>query len=415
MKKRLTAMMTVMLAILLTACSGGSAVTTQNSESPSSPGASTAAAGESKDPIIVGALLSQSGPQAQPGESAKKGIELYFSQHNYMIGDRKVEIKYEDDEGNPQTGLRKYRQLINSSKADVVLGPLLSNVVYALTDEVQKVKKPMIIVTAAANDISWSKKSDYMIRTSLSNWQSGTPGGKYFADKVGKTAYIVASDYPAGHEVAAGFKEAFIQAGGKVIEEAYPPLGANDYATNLNQIKQAKPELVFAFMPGADGIRFIKQYKEFGLKGNIPLTSSGEFGDVLITEPTGADSEGIYSTFHYYPALENETNKKFVEEFKAKYGKIPDFYSVYGYDAAQAFAEAVKKTGGSVKSDDLLKALKGITINSPRGSITIDPQTNNPIQTFYAGRNVMKDGSIVFEPLANLGEMVMPEKDPAAK
>lgn len=103
-----------------------------------------------------------------------------------MIGDRKVEIKYEDDEGNPQTGLRKYRQLINSSKADVVLGPLLSNVVYALTDEVQKVKKPMIIVTAAANDISWSKKSDYMIRTSLSNWQSGTPGGKYFATKSAK-------------------------------------------------------------------------------------------------------------------------------------------------------------------------------------------------------------------------------------
>lgn len=203
----------------------------------------------------------------------------------------------------------------------------------------------MIIVTAAANDISWSKKNDYMIRTSISNWMSGTPAGTYFAKHVGKTAYIVASDYPAGREVAQAFKDAFVADGGKIVEEAYPPLGANDFATYLNQIKLAKPELVFNFMPGADGIRFIKQYKEFGLKGNIPLTSSGEFGDVLITEPTGADSEGILNTIHYYPELDNETNKKFVADFKAKYNKLPDFYTVYGYDAAQAFAEAVKKNG----------------------------------------------------------------------
>lgn len=396
MMKKMTAMIAVFLCLFVTACSSSGPAATNNKT------------------VNIGALLTLSGSQALTGESAKKGMELYLSQHNNMIGDYKVNIKYEDDEGNPQVGLRKYRQLIDNDNADVVLGPILSNVVYALRDEVEKTKKVMIIVTAAANDISWDKKSEYMFRTSISNWQSGTPGGSYLAKTIGKKAIVIAADYPAGHEVATAFKDSFVAAGGQVIKELYSKLGTTDFAAYITQMQQEKPDFVFAFMPGADGIRLIQQYKQFGLKDKIPLTSSGEFGDVLITEPTGADSEGIISTIHYFPGLDNETNKKFVAEFQSKYGKLPDFYAVYGYDAIQAFAEAVKKAG-SVNSEDLVKALKGISFESPRGKITLDPKTNNPIQTFYGGKNVMKDGKIVFEPSEKIGEFTMPEKDPAKK
>lgn len=400
MKKKLTAIISVVMCLLLAAC--GSNTT----------GGTTG--GGAQKTVNIGALLTLSGSQAMTGESAKKGMELYLAQHNNMIGDYKVNIKFEDDEANPQTGLRKYRQLVDNEKSDVVLGPILSNVVYALRDEVEKSQKLMIIVTAAANDISWDKKSDYIYRTSISNWESGTPAGPYLAKTLGKKAFVIATDYPAGHEVADAFKASFIQAGGQIVNEVYPKLGNTDFAPFITQMQQANPDFVFSFTPGGDGIRLIQQYKQFGLKGKIPLTSSGEFSDVLITEPTGADSEGIVSTIHYFPGLDNETNKKFVADFQSKFGKLPDFYAVYGYDAIQAYAEAVKKSG-SIKTEDVMKSLKGISFESPRGKITLDPKTNNPIQTFYGGKNVMKDGKVVFEQSEKIGEFAMPEKDPAKK
>lgn len=410
MKRKVTTIILLVFCLLLAACNSAPASNkAENSEKPASNKESSESAA-----INIGALLTLSGSQAITGESAKKGIELYLSQHNNMVGDRKVTIKYEDDEGNPQTGLRKYRLLMDTNKSDVVVGPILSNVVYALRDEVEKTKKILMVITAAANDISWDKKSDYIFRTSLSNWQSGTPLGAYSVKNIGKKAFIVALDYPAGHEVATAFKDAFTAAGGEVIQEAYPALGKNDFAAFITQIQQAKPDFVYAFIPGADGIRFIQQYKQFGLQGQIPLTSSGEFSDVLVTEPTGADAEGIVSSIQYFPGLDNEINKKFVADYQSKYGALPNLYAVYGYDAMQALAEAVKKAG-NVNSEDLKKALQGISFNSPRGVITLDPKTNNPIQTFYAGRNVMKDGKIVFEPIEKLGEFTMPAQDPHKK
>lgn len=140
MTKRLAIVATVILAMLLSACGASSTMKPDNvrAEESAGSGSGGGVSDSGKDPIVIGGLLSLSGPQASPGESAKNGIELYFAQHNYMIGDRKVELKFEDDEGNPQVGVRKYRQLIESHKADVVLGPLLSNVVYILTEEVKK-------------------------------------------------------------------------------------------------------------------------------------------------------------------------------------------------------------------------------------------------------------------------------------
>lgn len=390
----------ITIMLILSGCSG-SAVS--NSKSNSS--------GE-KDTIKIGVILSSTGTFAPLAESIKNGFNLYLEENDNKLGGKKVEIKFEDDEANPQVALRKYRQLVKNEKVDILVGPISSAVAYALRDEVEKDKIILIDANAAGNDLSWSKKSDYIYRLSFSNWQNGSSAGEYLAKNVGKTAVVIAPDYPAGKEVVSAFKEAFEAAGGKVVKEIYPKLGTNDFATYLTDVAQVKPELVFTFMAGSDGIRFVQQYNDFGLKGKIPLSGPMEFGDQLILEPTGEAAEGIISGILYSPWLENEENKKFVEAYQEKYGKLPNTFSVGGYDSAKVIDIAIKEAG-STNAEDLIKVLKGISFDSPRGPITIDPKTNNPIQNFYIAKNTKKDNQIVPEVLETVEKVTMPEKAPA--
>ncbi|WP_409304793.1 ABC transporter substrate-binding protein [Peribacillus sp. SCS-155] len=396
-----------MLCVTLAAASmivsgcAGSAVTNNKAE-----------AEKKSDTIKIGIILSQTGTFAPLAESIKNGFDLYLEEHDNKLGGKKVEIKYEDDEANPQVALRKYRQLVSSEKVNMLVGPISSAVAYALRDEVEKDKVILIDANAAGNDLSWSKKSDYIYRLSFSNWQNGSSAAEYLSKNIGKTAIAIAPDYPAGKEVISAFKAAFEAAGGKVQKEIYPKLGTNDFATYITDVAQAKPDLVYTFMTGSDGIRFVQQYNDFGLKGKIPLAGPMEFGDQLIIEPTGDATEGIVSGIMYSPWLENDANKKFVDAYKQKYGKLPNTFSVEGYDSAQVIDNAIEEAG-SIKSDDLVKVLKGISFDSPRGPITIDPKTNNPIQNFYIVKNTKKDNEIIPEVLETVEKVTMPETAPS--
>ena len=374
----------------------------------------TSGGGDSKedsDTIKIGFILSFTGPLAPLSEGIKQGFELYLEEHGGKLGGKKVELKFEDDEGNPQVGLRKYRQLVHSEKVDLLVGPTNSSIALALRDEVNKDKIALIIPNAAADDLSWSKKSEYVYRVSWSNWQNGYTTAEYLAKNVGKNAVIMGSDFPAGKEVLRSFKAAFEEAGGKVIEEHYPKLGTNDFSTYLQEASSAKPDVIFAFFAGSDGIRYAQQYKEFGLQGKIPMAGSLEFGDELILQPTGDATEGFYSGTIYSPWLENDLNKKFVESYEKKFKKIPNTFSVSGYDSAIILDKAISEAG-SAKTEELIKVLKGISYDSPRGPITIDEKTHNPIQNFYLSKNVMKDGRIVPEIIETKEKVTMPEKSP---
>lgn len=394
----LTLVATIMF---MTGCTGASNETATNTKG-----------SNSEETIKIGLLLSQTGTFAPLSEGIKNGFELYLAEHDNMLGGKKVTLKYEDDEANPQVALRKYRQLVHSEKVNILVGPISSAVVYALRDEVEKDKIVLIDANAAADDLSWSKKSDYVYRTSWSNWQNGGSTATYLAENVGKTAIAIAPDFPAGKEVAHAFKVAFEAAGGKVIKEIYPKLGTNDFATYLTEVANDKPDLVYAFAAGSDGIRFVQQYKDFGLQGKIPLAGPLEFGDQLIVEPSGDAAEGIISGVPYSPWLENESNKKFVDEFQKKYNKLPNTYAVSGYDSATVIDKAMTKAG-SAKSENLIKVLKGISFDSPRGPITIDPKTNNPIQNFYITKNTKKNNQMIPEVMKTVEKFTMPETAPA--
>lgn len=267
--------------LALTACGGGgkgsssspsaSAPESSQPAGSASPSASQPASpAANAEPLKIGVIFSFTGSLAPMSDSMKEGIELFLDQNNRTFAGHPVEIKYEDDEGNPQVGLRKYRQLVDNEKVDILIGTTNSAVLGALTGEIAKDKKLTIVSNAASNGTSWANKNDYIWRVSHSNWQNGHAGAKYYYDNVGKTAIYIGPDFPAGHEVGEAFQAAFEAAGGKVLKSQFPKLGTNDFATYLTDIAQTKPDFVFIFLPGTDGMRFAQQYKQFGLQGKIP-------------------------------------------------------------------------------------------------------------------------------------------------
>ncbi len=366
--------------------------------------------GGDSETLKIGALLSFRGTFAKLAESIRNGFDLFIKENDGQIGGRKVEVLYEDDEGDPQVGLRGYRQLVDRDRVNLLVGPVSSTVALALVDQVGRDKQILINPNAAANALSLDKKSDFVYRTSYSNYQLGTPGAAYIAENVGKTAVAIAPDYPAGLEVLPAFKAAYEAAGGTVVQELLPPLGNTDYATYLTQIQEAEAEVLWAFLAGADAINFAKQYTEFGVGESIQFTGMNTWADPLLTETVGGAAEGIIAATQWLPSLDNETNKRFVEGYRAEYGETPNQFSVFGYDAAQLIAQGVEKAGG-VEPADLSEALKGLSFESPRGQITIDPETNNPVQSYVMTRNVLDGETIVPEVIDEIGEFATPTEN----
>jgi branched-chain amino acid transport system substrate-binding protein len=365
--------------------------------------------GGGSETVTIGALLPLSGPFAPLAEGIRNGMNLYFGQNQNKIGDRSVELVYEDSEGDPQAALRKYRQLVTRDQIDVLTGVVSSSVLLALMDQVVNDELPLIVSTAAANDLCWSKKNDYTYRVSHSDWQNGASSAPYIAENVGRTAYTIAADYPAGHETIAAFRAEYNAAGGRVITEAYPPLGNDDYATYLSEIRSSKPESVFANLTGTDTIRFLQQYESFGLKGEIPLsgptTATLRYAKEVSTEPPG-EGIGIVAPLYYSPLLENEANKRFVEAYQGEYGALPGLFGLLGYDSGQVISKAIQEAG-SAEPADLIEVLGGgFSFESPRGSVTLDPETHNPILDYYITDTVVQNDLVVSQAILETVEDV---------
>jgi len=388
--KKLAPLMIVLIFVMLTACQGKSA------------------SGEN-EPIKIGVLLTLSGPLSNMGDGLKKGIELYFEEKDYKIGERKVEFIYEDDENNPQVAIRKYRKLVDQDGVDLLLGVSSSTVLYALKDQIDRDKIPLIALSAG-NEIAWEKKSDYIFRPSYSNWHMGYVPGVFAAKNLGKTAYVVSYENPSGYEQAAAFKDAFEENGGKVLKIVYPKSGTNDFATYLTEIAQLKPDVVNHISAGPDGMRFAMQYKEFGFKGKIPFLATVPAD--LATTPEMMDAlEGAYVRFDYLDSFDIEENQKFVKAFKKKFGDADLGFEYVGYDAALYVDKAITKAK-TTDVEKLINVLKDLKYESPRGEIQIDPKTHNPILDYYMIKYVLKDGKLVKEYLETIEDVQMPAENP---
>lgn len=352
------------------------------------------------DEIKVGLLLPYSGVYAALGEEIEAGFRMAVEGAN-DTGHTFAIVK-EDSEAKPPVGLAKARKLVLEDEVDVLSGIVSSGVLAAVRDFVDSSQVPLIVSNAGADESTGKSCSKYITRVSFSNSQVNRPMGKWMFDQGVRKVYTLAPDYAAGHEQINAFKTEFEKAGGEIVGGEFTPFQkTQDFGPYLTTAKAAGPDAIYVFYAGGEAISFVKQYDSFGLKGDIGLYGSGFLNSQLYLAAEGEAAVGTVGSLHYVPTLETEDNKAFVEEFKAKTGRLPSEYGVQGYDAGRALIEAVK--AGATDRASLAEALPKISYTGPRGPLQIDPATNNVVQNVYIYEIVKgDDGALTQKVLATV-------------
>jgi branched-chain amino acid transport system substrate-binding protein len=349
-----------------------------------------------KGPIKVGFMAPMTGGAAQVGKDMENGFKMWLAENGNEFAGRKVEVIVEDTQGQPNVALTKLRKLVESDKVQVLAGGLFAHVGYALAPKVDEYKVPMLYPVMAADDLTQRKPVKWVVRTGWSSSQPSHPFGEYVAKTLGyKRVVVIAIDYAFGWEVVGGFQKTFEENGGQVIQKLWPPLGTTDFAPYLAQMKKDKADAVFALMVAASSLRFPKQYEDSGLKSKLPLIGGGTTFDEFVLPSLGDEAIGGMSPLIYSAAIDTPVNKKFVADYRKRYGKVPSYYSETCYTSSRWIAEAAKAVNGDVEDrEKFLAALKKVEIrDSPRGPIKLDA-LGNPVQNVYIRKVERKGGEL---------------------
>lgn len=352
--------------------------------------ATVAAAAE---PLKIGLVLPMSGPFAAYGKQIEHGARLYLQQAGGSFSGRKVELIIKDDTGvAPEISKRAAQELVIKDKVDVLAGFGLTPSAFATAPIATQAKMPMVIMNAATSSIT--TKSDYIVRVSHTLPQDTAPIASWAAKNKIKKVYTLVADFGPGHDAETQFKKTFSADGGEIVGELRTPVKNPDFAPFLQRIRDAKPEAVFLFLPpGEQTIAFMKGFVERGMaKAGIRIIATGDLTSEDLLDAMGDTALGIVNAFHYSEAHNSPENKAYVQAYyKAYPGDRPNFMSVSGYDGMQLIAKTLEKTGGDASGDKFIAAAKGLSWTSPRGAISIDPETRDIVQTIYI-RKVEKVG-----------------------
>jgi branched-chain amino acid transport system substrate-binding protein len=343
----------------------------------------------------VGFLTQMTGGGAAVGKDMSNGFTMYIDEIGKQIAGRKIEAIIEDTQGDPAQALTKLRKLVESDNVHAVAGIFLANEGYALAPRVDEYRIPTVWAVVSADDLTQRKPVKWAVRTGWTSSQPNHPFGEWVHKTLGyKKIVTIAADYAFGWEQVGGFQRTFEEAGGQVIQKLWPPLGTTDFGPYLPQVKR-DADAVFAVMVAAMALRFPKQYQDAGLKARLPLIGGGTTFDEFVLPSLGDEAIGAITPLIYSAAIDTPVNKRFVKEFRTKYGKVPGYYAEASYTAARWIAEGAKGVGGNVEDKEkFLGALRKVEVSdAPRGAIKLDTR-GNPIQNIYVRKVEKKDGEL---------------------
>jgi branched-chain amino acid transport system substrate-binding protein len=352
-----------------------------------------AASGASAQDVKVGVVLPLTGGLAPVGKQVQAGIKLYMDKNGASIAGKKIDLIIKDDGGVPDNSKRLAQELIVNDKV-AVIGSALTPSAMAIGPLSTQGKTANVVMVSGTSRVI-NAGNPYMVRTSFTLGQQSGIIAEWAAKNGSKKVTIIQSDWAPGAEAAAVFTEAFTKAGGQIAETIKVPLANPDFAPFLQRARDLNPDTLFVFVPAGQAGTFAKQFTERGLdKAGIKLIGPGDIvddndlpgmGDAML----GVVTAGIYSALHNSP-----TNKEYVAAFKKANGLRPNFISLGGYDGMHLIYEALKKTQGKTDGETLVNAMKGMKWESPRGPISIDPETRDIVQNIYIGKVEKVDGEL---------------------
>ena len=352
--------------------------------------------------VKIGFVTTFSGPTAVIGNDMRNSFELALDHLGRKMGGLPVEVVYEDDQQKPEVGVQKTQKLIESDKVNFVIGYVWSNVLLASLRPVIDSQTFLISANAGPSQIAGEQCSPYFFSTSWQNDQTPQAMGEYMNQKGVKTAFLIGPNYAAGKDMLSGVFSTFK---GKVVAEELTKWPDQlDFSTELSKVRQAKPDAVFVFYPGAAGVQFLTQYAQSGLKGQIPLYTAFTIDSLSLPlqKDLALDVPGVQQWVNDLP---NDANKKFVADFRAKHKNYPSFYGAQSYDAANLVNSAVVAVNGDLsKKDAMRNEMRKANYASVRGPYKYG-NNHFPIQNFYL-QDVVKDaeGNLTLKTVATIVE-----------
>ena len=350
------------------------------------------------DTIKVGVIAPLSGPFSLYGQNFKAGIAAYQALHGDKAAGHTIEFIYKDEVGvDPARAKQLTQELIVKDKVDYLGGVVMTPNAMAMAPLLEQGKTPLVIFNAATSAIT--KASPLIVRTSFTMWQNAVPMAKTALDRGSKKVVTAVSDYGPGIDVETAFKNTFVAGGGTLVESIRMPLNTTDFAPVMQRIKDSKADAVFAFLPsGPPTLAFFKAFLGNGLKdAGITLYSTGD----LVQEPDlaayGDAAIGTLTTYNYQVSHASPENKAFVAQANKTMTSSDDLFTaaVAAFDGAHVIYKMVEATGGQKDPAKALAAVKGMSWVSPRGSITIDPDTRSVNQTIYLREVAKVDGRLI--------------------
>ena len=371
MRGLLTAL--VIVVVLLAACAP--------------PGASPSGSRQSAGPVKVGLMVPLTGANAAPGADMVNGWNLYLKLHDNKLAGREVTTIVEDHGDDPAVALTKARQLVDQQQVDFILGILYAHVGLAIADYLKSAGTPGFYPIVAADDLTQRHRVDNVIR--VAGWTSSQPMhplGEWAYDQGYRRAMTICTDIAHGHESCGGFLRTFTAKGGQVVKQLWTPLNTADYSSYLAQVPDAGADVVVAQEGGADGVRFIKQWGDFGLKGRFPLLASEVTMDQSVLRNMGPEAEGVISTGHWAEGRQAPETQEFVQAYVQEYNQLPSYFVAALYDAGAWLSKAIDQAhDDTTNRKAFLDAVRATEINGALGHLKLDAY-GNPTLNIYIRR-----------------------------
>jgi branched-chain amino acid transport system substrate-binding protein len=356
-------------------------------------GALAAGGAFAQDTVKIGLIVAMTGPQASTGKQIKAAVDLYMKEHGDTVAGKKIQVILRDSASVPDNTKRLAQELIVKDKVSVIAGFEITPAALAVAPLATEAKVVELVMAAGTSIIT--ERSPYIVRTSFTVPQSCVIIADWAAKNGIKKVVTMVSDYAPGADAEKSFTERFTAAGGQVVEAIKIPLANPDFAPFLQRAADAKPDAIFIFVPSGQGGTFMKQFSERGLdKAGIKVIGPGDVTDDDQLLNMGDATIGVVTAHFYSADHQSAMNKAYVAAFEKANNFRPAFMSVGGYDGMHLIFEALKKTGGKADGDSLIAAMKGMKWESPRGPISIDPETRDIIQNIYVRKVEKKGGQL---------------------
>ena len=356
-------------------------------------GAVAAGSAFAQDTVKIGLIVSMTGQQASTGKQIKAAVDLYMKEKGDTVAGKKIQVILRDSGSVPDNTKRLAQELIVNDKVNVIAGFEITPAALVVAPLATEAKVVELVMAAGTSIIT--EKSPYIVRTSFTVPQSCVIVADWALKNNIKKVVTIVSDYAPGFDAEKSFGERFKAAGGAISEAIRVPLANPDFAPFLQRAADAKPDAIFIFVPSGQGGTFMKQFAERGLdKAGIKLIGPGDVTDDDLLPGMGNAAIGTVTAHIYSADHQSDMNKKYVAAFEKANHFRPNFMSVGGYDGMALLYGALQKTGGKADGDSLIAAMKGMKWESPRGPISIDPETRDIIQNVYMRKVEKKNGQL---------------------